>query len=98
MALNPYNHRAALIIGIDNYQDAAYPDLQCACNDALLFNDVLVSSCGFERSNITVLLNTEATLNNIRRQAETTGQSLSSHKSQFIIFFAGHGETISLLA
>lgn len=97
MALNPYNHRAALIIGIDKYQDAAYPDLQCACNDALLFNDVLVSSCGFERSNITVLLNTEATLNNIRRQAETTGQSLSSHKSQLIIFFAGHGETISLL-
>lgn len=95
-AASPYRQRAALVIGIDRYTDPAYPPLNCAAADAALIREVLITNCGFLKNDITVLTNEEASLQAIRRHAENIGRGIDREKSQFIMFFAGHGETIKL--
>ena len=60
---NIYTDSWALIIGINNYQNA--PDLNYAEKDAKDFKDLLSNNYGFKESNITMILSKEATKNNI---------------------------------
>src|ERR1043166_3343785 len=93
---SPYLQRAAVIVGIDHYLDSAYPSLECAVADVESIKHALVSSCGFAEENIAILLNEAATLQGIRRRAEAIGRAMNPVRSQFVMFFAGHGETIKL--
>lgn len=91
-----YERRAALLIGIDEYEDARLAPLNCAVSDVELIYSALRAHCGFNEADITVLTNDDATLENIKRVASTVGSSLTDDLTQLIIFFAGHGHTLTI--
>ena len=50
-----YGSRHALVIGIDDYQDAAFPDLKHAVRDAEGVAKVLIEKLGFPEENVRLL-------------------------------------------
>lgn len=80
----------ALIIGISNYQYV--PSLTSAViNDAKQVYEILSDSRigGYDKSNITLLLDEEATKTNIQR--ELSHLSIAKPESTVLIYFSGHG-------
>src|SRR5689334_22273909 len=92
--LPKYANSYALVIGIDSYQNIG--PLLHAANDARALADVLVKKFGFPVENVRVLLNSDATRENILREfllwADT---SRIGPDDRIIVFFAGHGHTVS---
>jgi len=80
----------ALLIGIDQYQDARIPRLRHAANDVQAMAQVL-HGLGFQTL---TLLNAQAT----KRGIEAAFEKLSdlAKDDRLLIFFAGHGETAQL--
>ena len=58
-----YNDSWALIIGIDKYQNV--PTLSYAAKDAIDVKELLIKKYGFKDSNVTLILDEEATKQNI---------------------------------
>lgn len=83
------NNRA-LLIGISQY--AELEGLKYADSDVKTFSQVLTEFGGYERSQVTVVLNTEATklriMNEISRVVRESKRQPLDH---FILMFAGHG-------
>src|SRR5215470_7925305 len=56
-----YTARHAVVIGIDKYDDGAFPHLSYAVADAKAFAELLIEKFGFEKSEVRLLLNDDAT-------------------------------------
>jgi ankyrin repeat protein len=89
--LNWYNKQYALIIGIDEYQSPAIPQLNNAVNDAKKLSEIFTGQ-GYQ---VTTLFNSQASkksimtaLKKIRKQTKET--------DSFVFYFAGHGQGLSL--
>jgi tetratricopeptide (TPR) repeat protein len=87
-------HAYALIIGISNY-DPSIGDLKYGTEDALKMRDMLTHMCGFERGNIRLLLNENATGSKIRRELDRLKKKGRSGTDATILFyFSGHGAPV----
>lgn len=85
------NNTYAIIIGISDYQNVR--DLQFADLDARSFAAFLMAKTGgsIPASNITIILNEEATAINIGAALDRLAPKLVE-KDRLILFFAGHGD------
>ncbi|MGD8305585.1 MAG: caspase family protein [Ignavibacteria bacterium] len=86
----PIENRLALVIGISNYSDAEN-NLNYADKDAEDFAEQLINFGRFKEENVKVLLNADATRENIRRNIEGWLQSSADTNTLVVIFFSGHG-------
>jgi peptidoglycan/xylan/chitin deacetylase (PgdA/CDA1 family)/tetratricopeptide (TPR) repeat protein len=92
----PYRESWAAVIGIDSYQ--SWPKLRYAANDAKGIRDVLVEKYKFKPQNVFVLLDQDATRQNI---LSLLGDKLGNPEmvkrdDRVFVFFAGHGATRKL--
>lgn len=85
-----YDDRHALIIGISKYEKVG--PLENAKNDAKGIKNVLVNKHKYKEENITLLLNEEATKDNIMNEYCKYIDGTSNNDS-LIVYFAGHGNT-----
>ncbi|MDA0739780.1 MAG: caspase family protein, partial [Nitrospirae bacterium] len=79
----------ALIIGIDDYQQA--PNLESAVKDATAVRDVLKNRYGFQQHRIIELFNQQATGSAIQNALYQLGRQAGTDDSVFI-YYAGHGQ------
>lgn len=84
--------RWAVIVGVSEYGNPAIKNLSYADRDARAFAEFLKTSAGggFEEERVKVLLNKEATLQNIK-QALFNFLRQTVDKDLVVIYFAGHG-------
>ena len=90
---NLYLDSWAVIIGINDYEHM--PNLNYAVNDAVDIKEMLISKYNFKEDHIKIILNEEATKNNIIEGFHQLLQK-SKDKDRVVIFYAGHGETYTL--
>ena len=96
-ALNPLRARGrsnpnayALIIGVENYQNA--PMAKFADRDAQVFSDYARRALGIRAENIKLLLNKHATRTSIQKALKLWLPAVSKNrKSDIFLFVAGHG-------
>ena len=88
-----YNESWALIIGINDYEHM--PNLNYAVNDAVSIKEMLMSNYNYKEDHIKLILNEEATKDNILEGFHELLQQ-SKEKDRVLIFYAGHGETYTL--
>ena len=81
----------AVVVGINDYPQL--PKLKYAVNDARAFRRLLVEKNLVPAENITVLLNEQATLRNLRSALGTGLKGAADSDDMVIIFYAGHGAT-----
>jgi hypothetical protein len=81
----------AVVVGINDYP--RLPQLKYAVNDALAFQRLLIENNRVPEGNITVLINEQASLRNLRSALGTGLKSAAGSGDLAIIFFAGHGAT-----
>ena len=86
-----YTNSRALVIGINQYMNAS--PLSYAVSDAEEIRDVLVSDLAFPTENITYLVDSEATKENILRSFMRLTADDVELDERIMIFFAGHGHT-----
>jgi hypothetical protein len=79
----------AVLIGISRY--AAIRSLRYADRDAMALAEYLEKQVGVPRANITLLVNDQATLVNLKRVLGTELKRRAAEKDTVIIFYAGHG-------
>jgi uncharacterized caspase-like protein len=80
----------ALLIGISQYSEL--DGLRYADADVKTFSQILVDFGGYPRSDVTVVLNTEATKQRITMEIERiVRESKAAPLDHFIFMFAGHG-------
>ena len=90
-----YGRRHALVIGIDEYEDAAYPDLGYAVADARAVAKILIESYGFEPEDVRLIVNGDATQAALASALEVWACDTErvGEEDLFVLFFAGHGVT-----
>jgi len=88
-----YKDSWAVIIGINDYKHM--PKLNYAVNDAVAIKEMLMSKYNFKEDHIKLILNEEATKDNITQGFHQLLQK-SKEKDRVVVFYAGHGETYSL--
>lgn len=81
----------AVVVGINDYPQL--PKLKYAVNDAKAFRRILLEKNLVPAENITVLLNEQATLRNLRSALGTGLKGAADSDDMVIIFYAGHGAT-----
>jgi hypothetical protein len=87
-----------LIVALDYKCSIGHPQTNVeACEltcpeDAINFKNYALA-CGVQNSNITVLLNEDATLTNVKKQLRAIGHSCGP-EDFFIFYFSGHGDTV----
>ena len=81
----------AVVIGINDYPKIR--KLRYAVNDARIVSDHLVTYNHVPSENLTLLLNKDATLTNIRSALGTHLKNSAGKDDLVIVFFAGHGAT-----
>ena len=79
----------AVVIGISKYK-TVHP-LRYADMDAQAFHDYLMGNVGVPAENVTLLLNEQATLMNLKRTLGTELKRKAAEKDTVIIYYAGHG-------
>ena len=79
----------ALLIGVSNYE-ADLPPLAGARNDVMIISELLVLKFGFDRSNIRILVDKEATRANIFEAVGELSRQ-SAPEDVVLIHFSGHG-------
>jgi peptidoglycan/xylan/chitin deacetylase (PgdA/CDA1 family)/tetratricopeptide (TPR) repeat protein len=92
----PYRESWAAVIGIDSYQN--WPKLRYAANDAQAVRDLLVQKYKFKPQNVFLLLNQEATRQNIQSLLgdKLGNPEMVKREDRVFVFFAGHGATRKL--
>lgn len=92
----PYRESWAAVMGIDEYQN--WPKLRYAANDAQGVRDVLIQKYQFKPQNVFLLLNKDATRQNILSLlGDKLGNAdLIKREDRVFVFFAGHGATRKL--
>jgi hypothetical protein len=87
----------ALVIGISQY--AEINNLRYADSDAKEFAQILTDLAGYEKSDVSVLLNQEATKKRIVEEINKVVRLSEKHPlDSFILMFAGHGIESTLTA
>lgn len=81
----------AVVVGINDYPRV--PKLKYAVNDAQAFHRLLMERNHVPAENITLLVNEQATLRNLRSALGTGLKGAAGTGDMAIIFFAGHGAT-----
>lgn len=81
----------AVIIGINDYP--RLPKLKYAVNDAQAFYRLMVEDNRVPAENVTLLLNEQASLVNLRSTLGTRLKNSARENDMVVIFFAGHGAT-----
>jgi hypothetical protein len=81
----------AVVVGINRYP--RLPKLKYAVNDAQEFYRLLVEKNRVPAENITLLLDEQATLRNLRSALGTGLKAAAGSRDIVMIFFAGHGAT-----
>ncbi len=84
-----YGQVHAVVIGISRYRSIR--SLRFADRDATAFAEYLEHQVGVPRANITLLLNEQATLVNLKRALGTELKRRAAEKDTAIVFYAGHG-------
>ena len=87
-----YNDSWAVIIGINKYQNMK--NLKYAVNDANDIKEMFISKYGFKEDHIKLILNEDATRQNITRGFSDMLKQ-AGEKDRVVVFFAGHGETFT---
>ncbi len=92
----PYRESWAAVIGIDNYQK--WPRLRYAANDAAGIRDTLIQKYKFKPENVFMLLNEQATRENILSLLgdKLANQQMVKREDRVFVFYAGHGATRKL--
>ena len=92
----PYRESWAAVIGIDSYEK--WPNLRYAANDAQAVRDLLVQKYKFKPQNVFLLLNKEATRQNILSLLgdKLANPEMVKREDRVFVFFAGHGATRKL--
>ena len=81
----------ALVIGIANYENTdIFPKLDAPAVDAENVWETLVNNCGFPSSNVLVLLDQQATKENIH-SVITQFNSKIGPVGKLVVYFSGHG-------
>ena len=88
-----YKDSWAVIIGINDYKHM--PKLNYAVNDAVAIKEMLMSKYNFKEDHIKLILNEEATKDNITQGFHQLLQK-AKEKDRVVVFYAGHGETYTL--
>lgn len=88
-----FGERYALVIGISTYKNPAN-NLKYAQKDATDFQATLLKYGKFNRENIQLLVNKEASRENIRKSLEGWLKSKLNKNDLVVIFFSGHGTQI----
>lgn len=88
-----YETSRALVIGINSYQKVA--PLGYAVNDAKEVGETLINELGFDESNVTYLIDSEATREKILRSFLRFTNDDVKVDDRLFVFFAGHGHTRS---
>ena len=95
----------ALIIGIDSYEStpetpeiylskrSGFKNLNGCVNDAISIKDVLLNNFHFKNENIKLLLNTEASRNNIISSIRSL-EAICDSDDILVFYFAGHGSQL----
>ena len=86
-----FENAYAVIVGLNKYEDSEIPTLEYADADARAFCQFLVEKIGFNKNNIRLLTNEEATKRNIESSISKWLYQNVDVKSLVIIFFTGHG-------
>jgi hypothetical protein len=87
----------ALVIGISQYTEIN--SLRYADSDALEFSQILTDLAGYNKSDVSVLLNQEATKKRIVEEINKVVRMSEKHPlDNFIFMFAGHGIESTLIA
>jgi uncharacterized caspase-like protein len=100
--------RRALLIGIDDYtastlprvaktppdRERGWPDLKGSVNDVELLEEMLVLSYGFDRRNIVILKNQQATRATILQAIERHLVRPASKGDVVFYYYAGHGAQV----
>jgi hypothetical protein len=81
----------AVVVGINDYP--RLPKLKYAINDAQAFYRLLVEENRIPPENVTLLINEQASLVNLRSTLGTRIKNAARESDMVIIFFAGHGAT-----
>lgn len=90
--LKPWHSKSrALIIGINNYKHVS--PLSYAVNDAEEVRESLIHNIGFPEENIVLLLDRDATKENIQRSFSAFCSDEIELDDRILVFFAGHGHT-----
>ena len=88
-----YHSSHALIIGINKYRTA--PPLEYARNDAEEIASYLENKFDFPKANISLLLDEDATRENILSHFLKYANEGSEPNDRIVVFFAGHGCTVT---
>ena len=88
-----YSDSWAVIIGINDYKHM--PKLNYAVNDAVDIKEMLISKYNFKADHIKMILNDEASKNNITQSFHQLLKK-AGEKDRVLVFFAGHGDTYTL--
>ena len=88
-----YDKSYAIIIGIDEYETIS--DLDYAVNDAVAIKEMLINQFNYAQEDIKLLINEDANKDNIV-DALSDISLLANENDRIVVFFAGHGETMSL--
>lgn len=85
--------RLALLVGINDYQSDAIPDLKGPINDVRAMHALLTSPTGygFPVQNVCVLLDAQATTEKFRATFDAALVQRAQPGDSVVIFFAGHG-------
>jgi peptidoglycan/xylan/chitin deacetylase (PgdA/CDA1 family)/Flp pilus assembly protein TadD len=91
-----YRESWAAVIGIDDYQK--WPRLRYAANDAQGVRDLLVKKYQFKPENVFLLLNEQATRQNILSLLgdKLANPDMVKREDRVFVFYAGHGATRKL--
>jgi uncharacterized caspase-like protein len=91
-----YRESWAAVIGIDNYQK--WPKLRYAANDARGVRDLLINKYQFKPENVFLLLNEEATRQNVLSLLgdKLANPEMIKREDRVFVFYAGHGATRKL--
>ncbi|EPQ57204.1 hypothetical protein GLOTRDRAFT_137591 [Gloeophyllum trabeum ATCC 11539] len=87
----------ALVVGIDSYKSGNIWDLTSAVDDATAVKRWLKHDLGVPRDQVSFLINNKATKRNIEDQftRHLLNNDAIEHGDAILIYFAGHGSTIS---
>jgi formylglycine-generating enzyme required for sulfatase activity len=90
-----YGRRHALVMGINDYDDPAFPDLGYAVADARAIAKQLVDRFGFEADRVRLVLNEDARKESLERELQNWAcdEDAIGEEDLLLVFFAGHGVT-----
>ncbi|MFU8813527.1 MAG: caspase family protein [Balneolaceae bacterium] len=101
IGINKYVHQEAVELHVAEMTDASsslqkrnWGDLRGAVNDVQNMKEVLVSRFGFNPDNITLLIDEEATRENILTAIETNVINNPNPGDDVFFFYAGHGSQV----